>query len=63
MRINYIKAAKTNFRQIFQQKYEGFDLSLHMFGTLLSLIRLFTEPKMTFKSCSTEKNVTQICLI
>lgn len=26
MHINYIKAAKTNFRQIFQKKYEGFNL-------------------------------------
>lgn len=55
MHINYIKAAKTNLRQIFQKKYEGFNLGLHMFGTLLSLIRLFAEPKMIFRSCSTEK--------
>lgn len=64
MHINYIMAAKTNLRQIFQKKYEGFNLGLHMFGTLLSLIRLFAEPEMIFRSCSTEKkNVTQICLI
>lgn len=37
------------------KEIEGFNLGLHMFGTLLSLIRLFAEPEMIFRSCSTEK--------
>lgn len=55
MHINYIMAAKTNLRQIFQKKYEGFNLGLHMFGTLLSLIRLFAEPKWFLEAVTQKK--------